>query len=69
VNALLQFRPNLGRVFNVGSSLIGAIASIVLGTAVASATVFGIVSAQTDAPADSPASVENPTSTIEYGDN
>ena len=53
----------------MGSSLIGAIASIVLGTAVASATVFGVVSAQTDAPADSPASVENPTAAIEYGDN
>ena len=53
----------------MGTSIIGAIASIVLGTAVASATVFGIVSSQTNAPADSPASVENPTSTIEYGDN
>lgn len=53
----------------MGTSLIGAIASIVLGTAVASATVFGVVSSQTNAPADSPASVENPTSTIEYGNN
>jgi hypothetical protein len=53
----------------VGTSFIGAIASIVLGTAVASATVFGIVSSQTGAPADSPASVENPTASIEYGDN
>jgi hypothetical protein len=53
----------------VGTSFIGAIASIVLGTAVASATVFGVVSAQTDAPADSPANVEHPTSSIEYGDN
>ena len=53
----------------MGTSFIGAIASIVLGTAVASATVFGVVSSQTDAPEKSPASVENPTSTIEYGDN
>ena len=53
----------------MGTSLIGAIASIALGTAVASATVFGLVSSQTGAPENSPASVENPTSTIEYGDN
>jgi hypothetical protein len=51
----------------VGSSIIGVIASLVLGTAVASATIFGVVSSQTGAPDKSPASVETPT--IEYGSN
>lgn len=48
-------------------SIAGIVASLVVGTAVASATVIGLVSSQTDAPEQSPASVESPV--IEYGSN
>lgn len=51
----------------MGSSIIGLVASLVVGTAVASATVIGVVSSQTSAPEESPASVESPV--IDYGSN
>jgi hypothetical protein len=51
----------------VGSSIIGGIAALVLGSAVAGATVFGLVSTQTAAPENSPTNVEQPT--VDYGTN
>ena len=51
----------------MGSSIIGGIAALVLGTAVAGATVFGVVSSQTAAPDRSPTSVEEPA--VDYGSN
>ena len=46
-------------------TIVGAIASLVVGAAVASATVFGVVSSQTGASGDSPANVDQPV--IAYG--
>lgn len=43
----------------MGSSLIGAIASLFVGSVVAGATVVGVISSQTSAPETSPASVDN----------
>jgi hypothetical protein len=51
----------------VGSSIIGAIAALVVGGAIASATVVGLVSSQQGAPSQSPGSVTEPT--IPYGSN
>lgn len=51
----------------MGSSIIGGIASLVVGTAVAGATVFGLVSSQTATPEQSPANVNNPV--VQYGQN
>jgi hypothetical protein len=51
----------------VGSSIIGGITALLLGSAVAGATVFGLVSSQTSAPAQSPANVNQPV--IQYGEN
>lgn len=51
----------------MGSSIGGALASALLGVAVASATVFGLVSSQTSAPEESPGSVTEPS--IPYGSN
>ena len=51
----------------MGSTIIGGIAALVLGTAVAGATVFGVVSSQTRAPDKSPTSVSEPT--VDYGTN
>lgn len=49
------------------SNIGGVLASAVLGVAVASATVFGLVSSQTAPPAESPGSVTEPS--IPYGTN
>lgn len=51
----------------MGSSILGAIAALVLGAAVAGATVFGVVSSQTAAPDKSPTNVSD--STVDYGSN
>jgi hypothetical protein len=51
----------------VGSSIIGGITALLLGSAVAGATVFGLVSSQTAGPAQSPANVNQPV--IQYGEN
>ncbi|MFC6285661.1 DUF2613 family protein [Nocardioides sp. GCM10027113] len=51
----------------MGTSIIGGIAALMLGSAVAGATVFGLVSAQNSAPSQSPANVNQPV--IEYGQN
>jgi hypothetical protein len=48
-------------------SIVGAIAALVVGAAVASATVVGLVSSEQGAPDQSPGSVSNPT--IPYGSN
>ena len=48
-------------------SIIGGIAALVLGSAVAAATVFGVVSSQTGAPDKSPTSVDAPV--VDYGSN
>lgn len=50
-------------------SIIGGIAAFVLGTAVAGATIVGLVSAQTGAPEKSPANVNEPAAAIQYGSN
>lgn len=50
-------------------SIIGGISAFVLGTAIAGATVFGIVSAQTAPPDKSPANVNEPSAAIQYGSN
>jgi hypothetical protein len=46
-------------------TIIGTIASVVVGGIVASATIFGVVSAQTSASGDSPSNVDSPV--IAYG--
>ena len=51
----------------MGSSIVGAIVSVVVGGAVAAATVVGIVSSQTSTPEKSPVNVGNVG--IEYGSN
>ena len=51
----------------MGSSIIGGIASLVVGAAVAGATIFGLVSSQTAPPSESPGSVTDPA--IPYGTN
>jgi hypothetical protein len=51
----------------VGGSIVGAIAALVVGSAVASATVIGLVSSQQGAPERSPGSVSEPV--IPYGSN
>lgn len=51
----------------MGSSIIGGIAALVLGGAVAGATVFGLVSSQTGAPDKSPTNVAEPV--VDYGTN
>jgi hypothetical protein len=48
-------------------SIIGVVASLVVGGAVAAATVVGLVSSQTAPPAESPGSVTAPA--IPYGSN
>jgi hypothetical protein len=48
-------------------ALITTIAAMIVGGAVASATVFGLVSSQTANPDKSPVSVNSPA--IEYGSN
>lgn len=52
----------------MGSSVIGAIVSLFVGTAVAGATVVGVISSQTSAPSTSPADV-NESVIVEYGSN
>jgi hypothetical protein len=49
----------------VGTTILSTIGALVVGGAVASATVFGLVSSQTADPSQSPVSVTNPE--IEYG--
>lgn len=51
----------------MGSTIIGGIAALVLGSAVAGVTVFGVVSSQTSPPAKSPANVNAPV--VPYGEN
>ncbi len=51
----------------MGSTIIGGLAALVLGSAVAGATVFGLVSTQTAAPDKSPTNVEEPV--VDYGTN
>jgi hypothetical protein len=46
-------------------TIVGTIASLIVGAVVASATVFGVVSAQTGASGDSPGNVNQPV--IDYG--
>ncbi|MDP9823456.1 DUF2613 family protein [Nocardioides massiliensis] len=48
------------------NSIVGAVAALVVGGGIAGATVFGLVSSQTSAPADSPGNAEKPF--IQYGD-
>lgn len=48
-------------------SIVGTIASIVIGAALATGTIVGVVSSQTSASGDSPANVEKPE--IQYGSN
>jgi hypothetical protein len=48
-------------------TIVGTIAALVVGAAVASATVFGVVSSQTNASGESPGDVNQPV--IEYGSN
>lgn len=52
---------------HVGNNIGGVLASAILGVAIASATVFGLVSSQTAPPAESPGSVTQPS--IPYGSN
>lgn len=52
----------------MGSSIIGAVASLVVGAAVASATIVGLVSSQTAAPDNSPISVSEQENQISYGE-
>jgi hypothetical protein len=49
----------------VGSTILSTIGALFVGGAVASATVFGLVSSETSDPAKSPVSVSNPV--IDYG--
>lgn len=51
----------------MASSIIGGIASLVVGAAVAGATIFGLVSSQTSGPDQSPANVNHPV--VQYGQN
>jgi hypothetical protein len=51
----------------VGTTILSTIGALFVGGAVASATVFGLVSSQTSAPSKSPVSVTSPE--IEYGSN
>ena len=51
----------------MGSTILSTVGALFVGGAVASATVFGLVSTQTATPAKSPVSVTNPE--IEYGAN
>jgi hypothetical protein len=46
-------------------TIIGTIASVIIGGIVASATIFGVVSSQTSAGGESPANVNAPV--IDYG--
>ena len=46
-------------------AIVGAVASLVVGAAVATATVVGLVSAQSGTSGDSPANVNAPV--VEYG--
>lgn len=48
-------------------AIVSIVASVLIGGAVASATIVGVVSSQTAAPDKSPASVSQPI--IEYGSN
>lgn len=65
---LLQFCVEPREGHSVGT-IIGGISAFVLGTAIAGATVFGVVSSQTDAPDESPANVNQPAAAIDYGSN
>jgi hypothetical protein len=47
------------------STIVGTIASLIVGAAVASVTVFGVVNARTTASGESPGNVNQPV--IEYG--
>ena len=60
-------RDGTPRVVPVGYHWDGQ--AFVLGTAIAGATVFGVVSSQTDAPDESPANVNQPAAAIDYGSN
>lgn len=52
----------------MGSSIIGGVASLIVGAAVASATVVGLVSSQTAAPDRSPISVSDTENQVSYGE-
>lgn len=52
----------------MGSSIIGAVASLVVGAAVASASVVGLVSSQTAAPDKSPVDITATGDQIAYGE-
>lgn len=49
----------------MSNSIIGGLASLLAGVALAGATVFGLVSSQTGTPENSPANAERPV--IDYG--
>jgi hypothetical protein len=53
----------------VGGSIIGTVVSLFVGTAVAGATVVGVISSQTSAPESSPADVNESSVIVEYGSN
>ena len=48
-------------------TVVGTVASLIVGAVVAGATIVGVVHSQTGAPDQSPASVTNPL--IDYGSN
>jgi hypothetical protein len=50
--------------YTVGS-IVGIVASLFVGGAVATATIVGVISAQTSPPGESPANVSQPV--VEYG--
>ncbi len=49
----------------MNSNLVGPIASVVAGAALAAVSVFGLISSQTAAPSQSPANAEAPA--FDYG--
>jgi hypothetical protein len=61
-----MLRANQGGVCLVGT-LLSTIGAMIVGGAVATATIVGVVSSQTAAPETSPASVNAPA--IDYGSN
>lgn len=52
----------------MGSSIIGAVASLIVGAAVASASVVGLISSQTAAPDKSPIDITATSDQITYGE-
>ena len=50
-------------------TIISTFVAVVVGGAMATATVIGVVSSQTQAPASSPVDVGSSQSVIQYGDN